>query len=293
MNKFKKDKYYLLRYSLQSLILFVILDSSLYLLNGVRFHFVITKFDFIFPILAFLFCGLPSSIMHNCAHGNIKPRILNTIVGEICGTVMLYGFRGFALAHLFHHIYPDDPTMDPHPPRGHHFLGFVVSPIKATLQVVERAYYNFFGKSVETDNSIKLQLVLFNLGLLARTVFWFLLLGPKYFVLGFVPIYAANIFVFAHINFAAHIERADGKSEIINLNHNLYYKYINLVSFGGYFHKSHHLKPGAFNPANITINDAEKLITYIPSRSIEKKINKKRKDDLTINSFLDLAGGRK
>jgi hypothetical protein len=58
----------------------------------------------------------------------------------------------------------------------------------------------------------------------------------------------ANIFVFAHINYATHVQSRDGDFEIINLDSNFYYRFINVVSFGGYFHKNHHLKPYAFNP---------------------------------------------
>ncbi len=270
MNKFKKDPNYLLKYCVNTLIVFFILDGLLLYKNGVHFQFNFSSSDLYLPLLALLFCGLPSSIMHNCAHGNIKPRWLNELVGELCGTIMLYGYRGFALAHMFHHKYPDDPKMDPHPSRGHHLLSYAVSPIKSTLVVVERAYYQFFGETDKTKKSIKLQLALFNLGLVVRTAFWFLLLGPKFFFLAYLPIYAANIFVFAHINFATHIERADGNSEIINLNHNLYYRYINSVSFGGYFHKSHHLKPGAFNPSKVTIDDTVPMITYIPENNIRE-----------------------
>lgn len=274
MNKFKKDKNYLLRYCIQTLIIFVTLDLILYLNNGLNTHFAPSHNDLFLPLLAIFFCGLPSSIMHNCAHGNIKSRLLNNIIGEICGTIMLYGFKGFALAHMFHHIHPDDPKMDPHPPRGYTFLRFVISPIKATLRVVECAYYDYFGENEKTRQNIKIQIILFNLGLFCRVAFWFLVLGPTLFILAYLPIYMANIFVFAHINYAAHIERLDGSSEIINLNNNIYYKFINFVSLGGYFHKSHHLKPGAFNPANVKINEEVGYITFIPQSTIPKRERK-------------------
>lgn len=274
MNRFKKDRNYLLFYCAKSLTVFVALDLILFYSQGINFNFSISSSDLLLPLLAIVFCGLPSSLMHNCAHGNIKPRWLNESVGAACGTFMLYGYRGFALAHMFHHKYPDDPTMDPHPSRGQNFLEFVVSPIKATLLVVERAYYGYFGKNESTVTNIKIQLVLFNLAMAARVMFWLVLLGPKFFLMVYLPIYAANIFVFAHINFAAHRERSDTSSEIINLNHNLYYKFINLVSFGGYFHKSHHLKPTAFNPAKVVIDDSIDYITYTPKEDLTNNMIK-------------------
>ena len=267
MNKFRKDPNYLLHYCLLNLGLFVMLDSALFFVRGSSFSFQFQTSDLTFILLAVLLCGLPSSLMHNCAHGNIKPRWLNQAVGEICGTIMLYGYRGFALAHMYHHIFPDDPQMDPHPPQGQKFSRFVVSPIEATLRVVTKAYYDQFGENEKTRANIRHQLILFNLGLLARTAFWFLLLGPKFFLLGYLPVYAANIFVFAHINFAAHREREDGSSVVINLNHNLYYRYINIVSFGGYFHKSHHYRPQAFNPMFVKLDDSIPYVTYVPEKT--------------------------
>lgn len=261
MNKFKANRHYLLLYCLLSLFLFIAIDYAIFSVRGINFNFQLNSNDFWLILLPVFLCGLPSSIMHNCAHNNIKPKLLNLAVGELCGTFMLYGFRGFALAHMFHHIHPDDPLMDPHPPQGQTFLRFVISPIKSTLVVVERAYYKIYGKNSQTVINIKAQLLLFNLCLIARTLFWLLLLGPKYFVLAYLPVYFANIFVFAHINFAAHKERVDGSSEILNLNHNLYYQFINFVSFGGYFHKSHHLRPGVFNPARIKILEEKRYIT--------------------------------
>ena len=264
MNQFRKDPDLLLRYCQNSLLLFMVLNGALLMLKGVDFEFDFRPSDAFFILLPLIFCGLPSSIMHNCAHKNIRPLLLNNVVGEVCGTFMLYGFKGFALAHMFHHLHPDDPLMDPHPPQGKKFLPFVISPIKSTLLVVERAYYGYHGRTDASVANIRKQVILFNLCLAARTAFWFLLLGPKYFLLAYLPTYFANIFVFAHINFAAHRECADGTSEILNLNHNIYYKYINQVSFGGYFHKSHHLRPGVFNPATVTIDEKKRLVTNVP-----------------------------
>ncbi|MBT5094235.1 MAG: hypothetical protein HOM21_08340, partial [Halobacteriovoraceae bacterium] len=144
------------------------------------------------------------------------------------------------------------------------FLRFVISPIKATLRVIERGFYDSFGENQENRKSLKIQTLLFNCGILARVVFLFLLLGPVLFCLLYLPIYLANIFVFAHINYATHIENSDGSSEIINLKDGVYYRFVNTVSLGGYFHKSHHLKPQNLNPANVKINNEKKYITYVP-----------------------------
>ena len=267
MNQFKRNPNFLLYYCMKSVVLFALLDFVLlqtFNLRGLSLTFAPHGWEFFLPLLGVFLCGLPSSIMHNCAHKNIKPSWLNQWIGEFCGTVMLYGFRGFALAHIFHHIHPDDPSKDPHPPREKNFLPFVLSPIKATLDVVENSYYEHFGNTVASRKNIKLQLIFFNVAIALRLAFWFLLLGPIVFVLAYLPVYAANIVIFAHINFAAHRVSEDGRSEIIDIDHNGYYKFVNCVSFGGYFHKSHHLRPRAFDPRKDFVESKERYYTYVP-----------------------------
>lgn len=276
MNRFKRDKFYLLKYCLKTILILSLLNTILYLYKGVDLSFSFEPWMIILPFLGAFLCGYPSSILHNCAHGNTGPRILNDFVGECIGTIMLYGFGGFRLGHMFHHKYPDDPLMDPHPPRGHSFFLFLLSPIKATLGVIERSYYSFYGENDSTRFNILLQKLSFNVSILCRILFWYLLLGSELFVLFYLPMYVLNIFVFAHINYATHIVNSDGSSEIVNLDHNLYYKIVNKISFGGYYHKNHHRKPQAFDPSTLNLKNDERYITFIPSPSSieleEKKI---------------------
>ncbi len=281
MNAFKKNPNYLLIYCAKTVLILSALCAGLYLFKGVSFEISLAPWMAILPIISILLCALPSAVLHNCAHSNTGPKAVNDMTGEILGTFMLYGFKGFRLGHMFHHKYPDNPKYDVHPPKGHDFLSFLVSPIKATLDVVERAYYEEHGYSQKTVNNIRAQKILFNLGIVLRIAFWFLLFGPTLFVLLYLPTYFLNIFVFAHINFVAHRENADGTSEIINLNSNLYYKIVNRLSFGGYFHKNHHRRPRAFNPSKIVIENDVPYITYYHGTQIE---------ELPLAS---LAGGRR
>ena len=264
MNKFMKDQYYLLRYSIIHCCVFLALSTLLFHLNGVDLSFDLQGRDILLVFTGLLLCGLPSGLLHNCAHRNVGPRWFNDLVGEFLGTVLLYGYRGFSLGHMFHHKYPDNPKFDPHPPRGYSFLRFVVSPIEATLIIIERAYCEAFGDNKKSRIILKNSRVIFNISILTKLLFWFLLLGTKTFILFYLVLYVSNIFVFAHINFATHIENENGDSEIVNLNHNLYYKIVNRISLGGYFHKSHHLKPRAFNPARVQLRDEEAYVTYCP-----------------------------
>ena len=285
MNRFKKDPHYLLKYCVKTIILLASINIVLYSLKGLSFEFTYESWMFILPFISLLLCGLPSSVLHNCAHGNVGPLKINHLIGEMLGTFMLYGYGGFRLGHMFHHKYPDNPKYDPHPPKGHSFSASLVSPIKATLDVIERVYYENFGDSKSTQLNISTQKVLFNIGVILRVSFWFLLFGAEVFLIFYIPTYILNIFVFAHINYAAHIENEDGSSEIINLDHNYYYKIVNIISFGGYFHKNHHRKPQAFNPAKVIIEEDLAYITYRPSSASEKLVEKEKDSPFTLPLF--------
>ncbi|OUR99537.1 hypothetical protein A9Q84_00525 [Halobacteriovorax marinus] len=271
MNKFKKDPFYLLKYCLKTILILSILSAILFLTRGFDLSFNFETWMIILPILGAVLCGYPSSILHNCAHGNTGTRLQNDLVGEILGTVMLYGFGGFRLGHMFHHKFPDDPLMDPHPPRGYSFFFFLLSPVKATLGVIERSYFSYFGENKTTRTNIQLQKIAFNISIILRVLFWYLLLGSELFVLFYIPMYVLNIFVFAHINYATHIVNDDGSSEIVNLNNNYYYKIVNKISFGGYFHKNHHRRPQVYNPSKIQLKNDVDYITYIPTNIQEDK----------------------
>src|SRR6266487_589177 len=48
-----------------------------------------------------VYLGLLSAmLMHNAAHGNIRPAWLNRLLGEICGVHQLPGFPGWHITHL-------------------------------------------------------------------------------------------------------------------------------------------------------------------------------------------------
>lgn len=277
MNNFRKDRNYLLNYCIKSAIAFLALNAILVAIRGGHLSLAINTQYSPLILVAILLCGLPSSILHNCAHGNWKPKLMNNILGEIFGTVMLYGFQGFKLGHMFHHKFPDDPDYDVHPPKGYNFFQFLSSPIKDTIKVVEKVYFEYFGDDETSKRNIMWQKVFFNIALLLRLSFWLLLLGPSLFVFLYLPIYVLNIFVFAHINFAAHIVNREGNSEVINLNHNIYYKVVNVLSMGGYYHKSHHLKPQCLNPAKAIIDDNTAYVTFIHEKktAINRRLEKR------------------
>lgn len=262
LNKFKNDPYHLLRYCLHHIIFFSAMGAMLLFIRENIFSFDFNKYYIALFFSTFFLWGLPSSLLHNCAHKNIKPAKLNDLIGEIIGSFMLYGFRGFRLGHLYHHKFPDNPMWDPHPPAGYSYFKFMLAPVKDTLRVIERGYYQNFGNTPLSRKSIKYQIYLFYLSGVARLFFWFTLFKLNGFLYFYLPIYFGNIIIFSHINFATHITHDDGSCEIINLTQGLYYKVVNSLSYNGYYHKSHHLRPQLFDPKKAVIKDKIPYISF-------------------------------
>jgi len=77
----------------------------------------------------------------------------------------------------------------------------------------------------------------------------------------YIPSYLSMTLFFAHFNYYTHRPRGKDSVEILNLNYNPFYKFLNFLSFGAYFHKNHHRKPSLFNPAGIG-EDSIPLISY-------------------------------
>ena len=104
------------------------------------------------------------------------------------------------------------------------------------------------GKGQNYDFIMKSQTVVFHVNLLLKLAFWYLLFGKTLFFFFYVPAFFSNVAILAHINYVCHRDLEDGTVEMVNLNHNLYYKVANFITFGGYFHKAHHMRLNAFNP---------------------------------------------
>lgn len=199
--------------------------------------------------LAFAF-GLQIPVaLHNAVHSNIKPKWLNEIIGELCGFFVLFGMAPFRISHVLHHAHADHPELDTHPPMGKSFFYFLTTTQMNSIRVIANQYFSIHGKSKKTLGIMGIQMPIYYVGLLARVFIWWKLLGPTYFVAFFLPAYVTNLVVFAHINWATHQTLPDGEVVIVNLNHNLYYKTVNFLGAGCYFHLNHHLRPGLYNPA--------------------------------------------
>jgi fatty acid desaturase len=279
MNNFRKDKNYLLRYAIISLAIFLTINALLLHFKGIHFTFSFKTVDYFLPLSVIFMFGFFGSLIHGCSHGAIKPRLLNNIIGELCGVLLLYGFREFTLFHLLHHISPDDPEADPQPAVGFSMLHYFLHPIQQPFKAIGHAYFSHFGKNKDTIANLKWQKILISCVVVSRILFWFLLLGPKYFLVLYFPIYLSNILFILHANLSTHVEREDGSIEVLDFSEGPYFKYANFVSFGSYYHKSHHLRPTVFNPSTIKNLSSEPYITYVPatSKNFEQKIKAARK----------------
>ncbi len=244
---FRKDPFFFLKYF--SLQMMVMVTIALLVKDMAHTELELSLGHVAFLPLAFVF-GLQVPVaLHNAVHFNIRPKVLNELIGEICGFFVLFGMAPFRISHVLHHANSDDEELDPHPPRGKSFLYFLATTQMNTIRVIGNQYFSIHGKNRRTTSIMAMQLPVYYVGLLARLFIWWKVLGPTYFVAFFIPAYVTNLVVFAHINWATHQTLANGEVVIVNLNHNLYYKAVNLIGAGAYFHLNHHLRPGLYNPA--------------------------------------------
>lgn len=247
-NGFKTDKHFFLKYFSLELFGASTLFIALYLWKGPLTESIALTWThfFLLPLAFLLGVKLPVTL-HNAVHENFKPRVLNEVIGEIGGFFVLFGLAPFRISHILHHAFADT-EFDPHPPDGKGFLYFLTTTQLNSILVIRRKFLSFHGESVLTHAILVVEMGIYYLGILARIACWLWILGPTLMLTFFLPALITNIVVFAHINFATHIKKEDGTSELVNLNGNLYYKTINFIGDGAYFHKNHHTWPKRINP---------------------------------------------
>lgn len=246
---FRKDPFFFLKYFAVQMVIMV---SVAFLVKDITHGGLELSLTHLLTLpLAFAF-GLQIPVaLHNAVHFNIKPKVLNEIIGELCGFFVLFGMAPFRISHVLHHANSDDEELDPHPPMGKSFLYFLASTQLNTIRVIGNQYFSNHGRNRKTLTIMGLQMPVYYIGLFARLFIWWKILGPTYFVAFFVPAYFTNLVVFAHINWATHQTLPSGEVVIVNLNHNLYYKAVNLIGAGAYYHLNHHLRPGLYNPSTM------------------------------------------
>ncbi len=249
---FRRDPNYLLRYyaTLFVLTALAILPLSM---RPPEFYVLDLKIWHLWLVPLGVLVGIASAMLiHNAAHGSIKPVWINKFIGELCGLHQLYGFRAWTIAHLIHHQYPDDPEKDPHAPNGMRFIPFLWGMQRMLRGCLKHNYEQLWGADPRNMQHWKLKNLFGFVGMWARMLLWFLLLGPNLFLCFYLTSYVANVVFFAHFNYFTHRLTETGEIEIQNLNDGIYYKIVNALFLGIYFHKNHHLRPSYADPRDFT-----------------------------------------
>ncbi len=159
--------------------------------------------------------------------------------------------------HFQHHAHPDDPHHDVHPPAGLSFYQFINHSRALVGRWLEFAHVQLWGDTEESRRNWKRQELLMLLARFSKVTFLFVLLGPFYFCLFYLPSYVANVLFLASFNYFTHAQKDDGSVEMVNLDDKLYYKFCNRFLFGVFWHKNHHLKPKLFNPRYLNNTSSE------------------------------------
>ncbi len=298
-SRFRQDRYYLLKYYLANIALLgggIVLNETLFGRLGDLNHpafwliglvlFVLPSFSLIFlsglfylllmwivqpealtlasvalvPV-GILAGTISAALMHNAAHGNFRRAWENRGWGELCGLFQLTGFAGWCISHFIHHAAPDNPEKDAHAPGDMTFRKYMNAMGRLMKANLTSKYFEIFGDNPHSRATWSLVGWLLPLVRYSRIAFILSLLGPTAFVMLYVPFKIANTMIYGDFNYRTHRPTADGGYEILNLNHNVWYKLLNAISFGSYFHKNHHRTPNVFNP-RYAGSDDKPFVTY-------------------------------
>lgn len=202
-----------------------------------------------------LFGMASSAYMHNAAHLNFKPKWMNKVIGELCSLLQFVGYKEWKISHDIHHKYPDDIVNDPHPPGDLPYWNFVLFMKYRIVKKMEYHYYKLWGNTSKSKTIWNVTGLITFMTSLLKTVTCFILMGPVIFVYFFIPTYIVNMWVNADLGYVAHRPTAHGDWKIYDLNDKWIHKLINFVALGGYYHKTHHLKPYLVNPQKGAIRE--------------------------------------
>ena len=260
--KINHDRFYLLKnYLLDTavvlLLICLLIKLNLTLQLQINFFIIVT-----IVVLSIVNGLIVSSLLHNTSHANVPGKFLNRLLGEYCGYWALYGHTNFLMVHILHHQYSDE-EMDPVSPRGMSFSIFVSAPMRYMIKRTKKYLFSVHGHHEDYKWILQTQTVIFHLNLILKIAFWYVLLGKFLFFTFYIPGFMSLVGIFAHINYVCHRDKMDGSIEIVNLDHNLYYKVANFITSGGYYHKNHHINMKLFNPKYLANERSKKPLISI------------------------------
>lgn len=244
---FRSDPFYLTRYFAYHSIALLILSFSLVHYRGLNFDLNLNLYYLAFLPFAVIFGIQVPVLMHNCMHGNLNSKFANFLCGELSGFFALMSLGILRINHTLHHAYADSHN-DPHDPANKSFLTFFFVSQLTGAQIIEKKYLEFHQPTLKHVLLFKLNILMHYAGHFLRLFVWFMVLGADLFVSFYLPAFLIYSLAFAHVNYITHQRNQSGEVEIINKNDNLYYKFINYIGSGVYFHKNHHNHPKLLNP---------------------------------------------
>lgn len=261
VKKFYSDRFFHIRQLLGSIAVTALACAALLKLRPYDFH----RLDFslwylLLMPLGFWVGGMSVIFIHNATHDSFPGKWLNRFCGHLSGMHQLWGFTGWKLIHVFHHMYTDNADLDIHSPKGMTFGQYVRKMIYFPSQIISRKYYEHWGNTPKSHMIRKFSFLLFVILLLSNLTFWYLLLGPAGMIFFYIPSYVGAYFLFAHLNYYGHpVDANTGETHPVNLDHGLYFRLANRCWVGIYYHLNHHKKPALFNPMRMPESAAAKL----------------------------------
>ncbi|MDH5180373.1 MAG: fatty acid desaturase [Gammaproteobacteria bacterium] len=207
------------------------------------------------PFLGILFGLYALAFVHLAGHHALGRNWLSRLIGELLSVPLLIGYPGWCVIHTLHHKHTDDPILDPHPTGEKDFLEFGGFMKKAMIDRIGDLYKKTFADRKHHRLEWEITKSLLVINRLLRAFFIFLLLNPLGFVLFYVPAFIAQTAFFIHFNWVTHRSTGDGRYQVLNIDKGIYYRVINTLLFGAYYHKNHHLLPGLFDPRNLDRNN--------------------------------------
>jgi fatty acid desaturase len=192
---------------------------------------------------------LCSVFIHNATHNNF-PRLINRVVGELCGVVVLTRFASWEVIHQRHHRYSDDIESDPHPVIPSYW-GFLVKTVIGVERQLQKIYFELYGDTPENRRYEQTRAYVSYGTNVLLILSWYTFLGPIGFFFLFLPASIVGFLHLVHFNWSTHNAFSpDQDFKPVNLNHG-YYKIGNLLWFGIYMHANHHKRANLFNPARM------------------------------------------
>jgi len=206
--------------------------------------------------LAFLLGIKLPTIMHNAVHGNFKK--LNFLIGELSSQFILISFGVVCINHTFHHSKPDTDE-DPHAPMEKGFLIYLLTCLHSGVDVIRKRFYKYHGESSLTKAVFNYNVAVHFISIPLRLLAFYALLGPALMLMIYLPAFVAFTFTFAHVNYITHQDDENGETAILNKDSNPWYKFVNFVADGIYYHKNHHKNPNLYNPKFLSNSQIQKV----------------------------------